>query len=69
MWPFAHKHHREDSRDKEIEELRLSVSADRYQLHKNLIKLDDATKALDGPRVRGILNDVFSRLDEGKGRG
>lgn len=69
MWPFGARKKHIDTRKDEIEELRLSVSADRYELHKNLIKLDDAAKALDAPGVRGMLNNVFQRLDEGKNRG
>jgi len=67
MWPFRSRE-RKPSRHAEIEELKSAVSNDRTELYKNLIKLDRATKSIETEGVRGMLGEMFQRLDERKNR-
>lgn len=68
VWPFK-KSEKAISRQDEIERLKSDVSSERYQLYKNLVKLDDATKSFEAEGVRGMLGEMFLRLGEGKARG
>lgn len=56
------------SRQGEIDSLKSAVSTERYELYRNLVKLDDATKLIDTSGVRGMLGDMFRRIDEAKKR-
>lgn len=67
MWPF-HREAKKPSRNPEIERLQSSVSSKRNELYKNLLKLDDATKSIEAEGVRGMLGEMFQRLEEGKSR-
>jgi hypothetical protein len=68
VWPFK-KSEKNVSRQAEIENLKNAVSSERYQLYKNLVKLDDATKSIETEGVRGMLVEMFLRLEESKNRG
>lgn len=68
MWPFRSREVK-PSRDKEIERLKSAVSTERYQLYKNLVKLDTATKSIETAGVRVMLGEMFRKIDEGKKRG
>lgn len=68
VWPFK-KSEKNVSRQAEIEKLKNAVSSERYQLYKNLVKLDDATKSIETEGVRGMLVEMFLRLEESKNRG
>ena len=65
MWPF-HREAKKPSRNPEIERLQSSVSSKRNELYKNLLKLDDATKSIEAEGVRGMLGEMFLRMDEGR---
>lgn len=67
LWPF-HRQHKKPSRNPEIDRLQSAVSNKRNELYKNLLKLDDATKSLEAEGVRGMLGEMFQRLEEGKRR-
>jgi len=67
MWPF-HREPKKPSRNPEIERLQTAVSSKRNELYKNLLKLDDATKSIEAEGVRGMLGEMFQRLEEGKRR-
>lgn len=68
VWPFK-KSEKNVSRQAEIENLKNAVSSERYQLYKNLVKLDDATKSIETEGVRGMLVEMFLKLREGQERG
>ena len=67
MWPFTRKP-RVVSRQPEIDALKNAVSGDRYELYRNLVKLDDATKRIETSGVRVMLGDMFRQIDEAKRR-
>lgn len=67
MWPFRSRE-RKPSRTKEIDKLKSAVSAERNELYKNLVKLDDATKSIEAAGVRVMLGEMFRKIDEGKRR-
>lgn len=63
IWPFR------KGKKAEVEHLRKQVGEARTNLYNNLFKLDNATQALETEGARGMLNDMYKQLDEGKKRG
>jgi len=67
FWPFR-KEPRKPPRNREVERLQKSVSDERGKLYSSLFRLDTATHRLEAHGVAGMLNEMFSRLDEAKHR-
>ena len=66
-WPFTNRP-KPASRQPEIDALKSAVSGERYELYRNLVKLDDATKRIETSEVRVMLGEMFQRIGEARKR-
>lgn len=67
VWPFS-KSGKKLRKNKEVETLEVEISKERTKLYGNLVRLEDATRSIETEGVRGMLGDMFLRLEEGRHR-